>query len=110
MIKDLGNGIKLECPEGSQVLLGVKFDKGMQVEMVGDTFDLAIMLTILLEKFLKDVPEEVLRAGLVYSMMACLRNSGALGDKTEVSVDYKGSGNIADLIKFLVKNLEKIGR
>ena len=108
MIKDLGNGIKLECPDDAAVVLACKIDKGMQIGITGTPMDVFTMLTLLLDQALKDVPEEVLRAGLLHSMIACIRERGNLGPNIKVAVDYTGESRLlCDIIKRLLNELHK---
>lgn len=111
MIKDLGNGIKLECPDDAAVVLACKTGKGMQIGITGNPMDVFTMLTVLLEQALKDVPEEILRAGLLHSMMACIRERGNLGPNIKVAVDYTGESRLlGDIIKRLINELHKKDR
>ena len=111
MIRDYGNGIKLECPDDAAVVLACITGKGMQIGITGNPMDVFTMLTLLLDQALKDVPEEILRAGLLHSMMACIRDRGTLGENVKITVDYTGeSGLLGDIIKRLINEIQKNNR
>ena len=111
MIRDCGNGIKLECPDDAAVVLACKTGKGVQIGITGNPMDVFTMLTLLLDQALKDVPEEILQAGLLHSMMACIRDHGTLGENVKITVDYTGkSGLLGDIIKRLINELHKKDR
>lgn len=111
MIKDLGNGIKLECPDDAAVVLACVTGKGMQIGITGKHMDVFTMLTLLLDQALKDVPEEILRAGMLHSMMACIRDHGTLGENVKITVDYTGkSVLLGDIINRLINELHKKDR